>query len=123
MGFTQTTHDKCIYHANINGNTILILRQVDDIAIASPGKKTADKIIEEIGKYMKNEIKNEVLLKLYNGLDVSQTEHYTKIHCTAYLNKVEERHQHWITDIPPTNGPLPMVSDNSYIIKLEMDGS
>ena len=46
MGFTQTTHEKCIYHANINGNKILILRQVDDISIASPNKETADKILQ-----------------------------------------------------------------------------
>lgn len=36
LGFTHTAHDRSIYSATIDGQFVLLLRQVDDFALASP---------------------------------------------------------------------------------------
>ena len=38
LGFTATTHERCLYFKRVNDELILFLRQVDDFAIA-PGTK------------------------------------------------------------------------------------
>jgi hypothetical protein len=34
LGFVPTTHEPCIYRGNIDGHSVLFLRQVDDFAMA-----------------------------------------------------------------------------------------
>jgi len=38
FGFTSTTHDKSVYSATFEGAKMLLLRQVDDFAVACPNK-------------------------------------------------------------------------------------
>ena len=94
MGFTTTTHEQCLYVKKVNNHDIYILRQVDDIAIASPNKETAEAIIKEIGSYMKSPIKHEGLTEIFNGIDVDQTKDYIKLHSATYIDRVVERHNH-----------------------------
>ena len=58
MNFIPTTHEPCIYRKILSdGTEAFILRQVDDIAVAATTEDVADKIIAEIGTYMKAPIK------------------------------------------------------------------
>jgi hypothetical protein len=47
IGFTTTTHDRCIYTKQIDGKTILVLRQVDDFIYDIIGTKIRFKTGEE----------------------------------------------------------------------------
>ena len=123
MGFRQTTHETCLYHKNIDGSNVYILRQVDDVAIASKNKSIAEQAIKKIGSYMKSPIKHEGLTELFNGIDVLQTRDYIKLHCSTYLQRVLKRHEHWIKDIPYDNDPLPMNNDTAFAKVLETDAS
>ena len=44
--------EKCLYHKVVNGKDIYILRQVDDIAIATDSKMLAENTIKEIGNFL-----------------------------------------------------------------------
>ena len=123
MGFRQTIHEKCLYVKTTNGKSVYILRQVDDVAIAAEDKSTAEDIIKTIGSYMKSSIKHEGLTELFNGINVNQTRDYVKVHCATYLDRVFNRHEHWMNDIPFDNEPIPMFSDNAYAAALENDAS
>ena len=50
FGFKSTTHDHSIYSATIDGHRVLMLRQVDDFALACPNEALAQKIYGRIGK-------------------------------------------------------------------------
>ena len=67
---------------------------------------------------MKAPIKKEQQVTIFNGVDVTQTQEYIKIHCTAYLERMLERHS-WMKDIPSTNETLPMSSDPEFIRKID----
>ena len=41
-------------------------------------------------------IKEEGLIKLFNGVNVTQTKDYVKVHVSSYLERVFERHQSWM---------------------------
>ena len=70
MSFKNTTHEKCLYVKNADGNDVYILRQVDDVAIASETKDTAENIIRTIDSYMKSPIKHEGLTEIFNGVNI-----------------------------------------------------
>ena len=124
MGFIQTNHEKCLYSKTLeDGSTMYILRQVDDVAIAAKDKTTAEHTIKTIGSCMKSPIKHEGLTEIFNGVNVDQKRDYIKVHCKTYLERVMKRHAHWIDDIPPSNEPHPMVSDNKYAETIENDCS
>ena len=124
MGFKPTCHEKCLYVKKAkDGSSIYLLRQVDDVAIASTDKTTAENVIKTIGSYMKSPIKHEGLIEIFNGINVDQTRDYVKLHCRTYLEHVMKRHDHWMHDIPVDNEPHPMNSDNSYAKLLEEDSS
>ena len=55
MGFKNTTHEKNIYMGSIDGVEVLICRQVDDFAAASPSKKIAEKFIEVLRQHAQAE--------------------------------------------------------------------
>ena len=49
-GFTTTTHERNLYRGKIDGQTVLICRQVDDYAVACRDTKPAEKLIKLIDK-------------------------------------------------------------------------
>jgi len=48
LGFHSTTHERNLYHGQIDGELVLVCQQVDDFAIASKDPKTADLLISRI---------------------------------------------------------------------------
>ena len=102
LGFRSTTHERNIYIAHLDGTPILLLRQVDDFALASPDPAIATTIFDAIGK--KLQLPGETsppfeqlgLMSSFNGLDVHQTRDYIKLSCTSYLRRLLAGHN-WET--------------------------
>ena len=67
FGFKSTTHDKSIYHATWNGEKVLLLRQVDDFALACLKESTAIDLYDKLGKRLKLPSEEEIPFK-YIGL-------------------------------------------------------
>ena len=118
IGFKSTTHEPCIYILHTTTETIYMLRQVDDFAIACDDKSTAMYYWDQMDKHLKEPLKRESnILTRHNGIDIVQSEDGIKLHCATYLHKIlstktfdmqTSKHQ-----------PIPMMSENSYMRELE----
>ena len=76
IGFTPTTHEPCIYIKFTPTETIYLLRQVDDFAIACDDKTTATFYLNEMDIYLKEPLKRETgLITRHNGIDIVQSSH------------------------------------------------
>ena len=65
--------EKFLYVKKLDNTDVFIFRQVDNVAIASPYKETAEAIIRKIGSFIKSLIIHEGLTEIFNGVDVDQT--------------------------------------------------
>jgi len=52
FGFKSTTHDRLIHSATFEGTKVLLLRQVDDFALACPNEDMAKHLYDQIGKQL-----------------------------------------------------------------------
>jgi len=88
FGFRSTTHDCSIYSANLFGHQLLLLRQVDDFALACPAETIACDIYGKIGKRLQLLSESELPFKYlgelhdFNGLDVHQHDDCIRLSCT-----------------------------------------
>jgi hypothetical protein len=117
FGFKSTTHDHSIYSANVNGIKILMLRQVDDFALACPTEDIAQDIYTRIGQRLQLPSEAEApfkylgLLQDFNGLDIEQYADCIKISCTKYIEQVLRTHmwdQPSSNPAPKPTAPLPV---------------
>ena len=104
IGFESTTHDKTIYKMEYTHNdergkeTIYMLRQVDDFALACKDEETAVNIYDQIGKALQTESETSPpfaylgLINDFNGVDISQTNEYIEISCKNYIDRVLRSH-------------------------------
>ena len=44
LNFKSTTHEPCMYRGDIYGDSVFLLRQMDNFAVASPSEAIANKI-------------------------------------------------------------------------------
>jgi hypothetical protein len=94
LGFTSTTHERNLYRGKIDGELILVCRQVDDFAIATKNTSTAEKLIAIINRHATTSSKgigtpsDQGIRMRYNGLDVHQTRDYIKLSCETYIDRV-----------------------------------
>ena len=94
LKFTLTTHERNLYCGEIDGQLVLVCRQVDDFAIASKSTQAAEKLISVINRHATTESKgigicdSQGIGLRYNGLDVHQTQDYIKLSCEKYINRV-----------------------------------
>ena len=98
LGFKSTTHERNLYHGKIDGETVLVCRQVDDFAIACKSPAVADKLIAVINKHATTEnqgvgIRGDFgVHSRYNGVDIHQTRDYVKLSCETYIQRVLQTH-------------------------------
>jgi hypothetical protein len=98
LQFTSTTHERNLYRGEIDGQLVLVCRQVDDFAIASTSTQAAEKLISVINRHATTESKgigirdSQGIGLRYNGLDVHQTRDYIKLSCETYINRVLQTH-------------------------------
>ncbi len=103
-------HQPCLYSGIINGNYILLKRQVDYFAIAAPNAKTEDILLGMINNKPKIPVKHQGYLEIYNGINIHKTCHYIKIFIRLFINKVFEQLAMWIKlayPSPARSTPLP----------------
>ena len=116
LNFKTTTHDRTIYTANFDGETVYLLRQVDDFALACTNEALANSIYDTIGKKLqlpkedKPPFSKMGLITDFNGIDVTQTDSYIKISCATYIDRLVTTHG-WkedkrIKEISKTIAPL-----------------
>ena len=118
IGFKSTTHEPCIYTLYTSTETIYMLQQVDDFAIACDSQSTAEYYWDQLDKYLKEPLKREKgLITRHNGIDIQQSQHGIKIFCETYLNKIMKTKSFDLT--VPKNKPIPMLSEASHMRELE----
>ena len=89
IGFKHTTHEPCIYIKYTQIETIYLLRQVDDFAIACDSLETATYYWNKMNEHLKEPLKREKdLMTRHNGMDIEQTTHGIKMHCKTYLQRI-----------------------------------
>ena len=102
IGFTSTTHERNIYSATFGNHKILLLRQVDDFALSTPDPAIAARIYTNIGRQLQLPGENtppfeqQGIISSFNGVNILQTRHYTKISCPSYIHRMLAAH-HWAT--------------------------
>jgi hypothetical protein len=98
LGFKSTTHERNLYIGMIDGEHVLICRQVDDFAIASKSRATAEKLIAVINMHATTETQGlghetpHSVSNQYNSVNIHQTRDYIKISCETYLTRVLQTH-------------------------------
>jgi hypothetical protein len=112
IGLTPTVHEPCLYTGFINNQRVILMRQVDDFAIACPGEHTANILLDLIEDHLSIPLKRQGLIDMYNGIDVAQTRDYIKIDCHTYINKFCENYINtWLHNTPITEvKPVPLPS-------------
>jgi hypothetical protein len=99
LGFRNTTHERNLYRGTVDGQDVIICRQVDDFAIASRDPKIAEKLIALINEHVTTESKGmgTIVPKqghhiAYNGIDLYQTRDYVKVACNTYIDRLLQTH-------------------------------
>ena len=98
LAFKSTTHERNLYRGTIDGEMVLVCRQVDDFAIASASPLAAEKLIAIINSHATTTnlgigIKSRHgVASRYNGIDVHQTRDYIKVSCATYLQRLLQTH-------------------------------
>ena len=89
---------------------VLLLRQVNDFALATPNEALAKLIYDRIGKKLQLPSEEDVpfkylgLLEDFNGLNVKQYRDCTVVSCEAYIDRVLKTHG-WDTPISESTKP------------------
>ena len=121
LGFSQITHEPCLYTKldNKTNERIYLLRQVDDFAVACSDKNIASKLWDDIDRRLSAKLKREGIITRHNGIDITQTASYLKIHCSTYLDKILLPKLHLLKHNARVNKPTPMKADPKYIAELD----
>eukprot|EP00970_Alexandrium_tamarense_P010352 scaffold2093_cov141-Alexandrium_tamarense.AAC.5 len=77
----------------------------------------ADIVWDMLDSALSIPLKRMGLVTLFNGMDITQTQHYVKIHCTTYINRICEKYRSdWMTDAKVSaDRPLPLPSKESFL--------
>ena len=98
MGFTNTTHERNLYTGMIDGEEVIVCRQVDDFASGSAKQETAEKFIKLLHQHVKAEFAGmgveteQGTYQRYNGIDVYQSKDQVIMNCASYLERMCETH-------------------------------
>ncbi len=98
LNFRSTTHERNLYRGTIDGETVLVCRQVDDFAVASRSRAAANKLIATINKHVTTDNQgigirdDDGVHSRYNGVDIHQTRDYVKLSCATYIKRVLQTH-------------------------------
>ncbi len=119
LGLTPTTHKPCLYSGTIEGKQVIFKCQVNDFAIATANKTTANILLDLLDNELSIPLKRQGLLDMFNGINVTQMRDYIKIDCHTYINKFcKEYLQTWLQKVPFTeNRRTPLPTDPTWIKK------
>jgi hypothetical protein len=112
LGYQSMHHERCLYQAVLYGHWTMLLRQVDDFAFAVETETIGRNIVNNIDQHLRIRIKYLGVLKMFNGMDITQTKYYIKLHCTSHITRIIQQHQ-W-TETTTKLYPIPYPADNTY---------
>ena len=98
MGFRNTTHEKNLYTGTIDGEEVLVCRQVDDFASGAANRRAAERFMEIVQSHVKAEFVGmgielpEGRYQRFNGIDVFQTRDYVKLSAESYIDRMLQTH-------------------------------
>ena len=98
LNFKCTTHDRTIYSTLYKGHKILLLRQVDDFAMASPTEDIAKEIYDIIGRKLMLPGEETPpfgylgLIHDYNGVALEQSRKHLIVSGEPYIRRVLKTH-------------------------------
>ena len=99
MGFKNTTHERNIYTGMVDGEEVLVCRQVDDFASGSKTRKAAERFLDLVREHVQAEfagmgieIPDKGMFQRYNGIDVFQTRDYVKLSAESYIDRMLQTH-------------------------------
>ena len=103
LNFRATVLDRSLYRTEYEGETVLLLRQLDDFALSCNSETVANEIVGIIVK--KLQLPNEDnppfevfgLVKDFDGVLLEQRHGYIKIHYSCYIDRLLRTHK-WDTD-------------------------
>ena len=109
LGFHITTHNRCIYRRVQDGETQLLLQQVDDFIVGCKNKQSTWNLFNDIGKKIQfpSEVEQGIIPFKFlgivtncNGVDITQTPDYIEISCNNYIARLLKSHgwdrnHHW----------------------------
>ena len=121
VGLKPTTHEPCLYHGVIDGQRVILLRQVDNFAVASTNTQICNKVIDHISKSPTAPMKKLGLIDDFNGVQIQQHQQYIKLHNSKYIKQILDKHE-WLHDTYKSHSkPTPMRSNTKYLEELEND--
>mmetsp|Transcript_3929 Transcript_3929/g.6968 ORF Transcript_3929/g.6968 Transcript_3929/m.6968 type:complete len:108 (+) Transcript_3929:942-1265(+) len=82
---TSTTHAPCLYLGLVKGKGALLMRQVDDFALAASSKRTANIMFDYVDDELTFPLKRMGIIHMFNGMDIDQTRDYVNILCPTYI--------------------------------------
>ena len=88
IGLHPTTHEPCLYSGVVDGQRVLLLRQVDDFVVATSTESLACRVFDLIDNHLTIPLKRLGLITLFNGLDIVQTSDYIKVSCRTYIDRI-----------------------------------
>jgi hypothetical protein len=118
LSFTPTVHEPCLYKGCIDGARVLFKRQVDDFALATATKSTADKVFDLLDAQLRIPMRRMGLIAMYNGLDVLQSRYFIKIYVKTWLAMTLQPYFETWLDIPDTKFPVPLGTSESFLKRL-----
>ena len=98
MGFRNTTHEKNLYTGSVDGEEVLVCRQVDDFASGAATRTAAERFIEIVRTHVRAEFASmgvelpEGMYQRFNGIDVFQTRDYVKLSAESYIDRMMQTH-------------------------------
>ena len=97
-GWKQTTHEPSLYFRYVEGELMLMTRQVDDLLISCANKgliAAAFAELKALGVRLHDDplgVSGMTPSFSFNGIDILQTSRYVKISCEGYIQRVLETH-------------------------------
>jgi hypothetical protein len=119
LGLMPMIHEPCLYSGTINSTRIVFMRQVNDFAIAAPDQRTADILLNMLDDKLAMPVKQQGLLNMFNGIDVTERRHYVKIDCHTYISKLSAKYlDSWLRKVPLTaTRPTPLPTNSTWLKK------
>jgi hypothetical protein len=116
LKFKATPCAPCLYHGTFNNEFILFLRIVDDFSILCALEETYILLCDKLDLNWQVPMACYVMMKHFNGIDISQLTTHISISSKTYLDTVFKNYE-W-DDIVPTS--LPMNPSNEFVRALDL---
>ena len=91
-GFNSTINECSIYQGVYNGHRMLICQQVDSLAIGCMDTDAICDLVTTICHKVGIDLCDEVMLALFDGVDVEQPNRYIMVTCESYIDKLLARY-------------------------------